>query len=288
MTFLNVEVPQGLDVPSLGGVNLPHFQWNSKAHQAFEFPATMKIGGSEEPLWSAIIGEKMATSSVDHGSESVAAYLFKELHVAIIACHTFWYDKEGVTQGRYASCPPKVEWGGSAFSSRTHMLCVVRELNELKAETLTFLTISGMGSKYLKDAIKSFDKEVLFKASRMKDASQGKAPTGQNYYPRWYFWCQLKGGPKVNVSPAGVKKQYISPLIHGGGKQIGEKEISKLFVDEKTRTTIAEQLPLAEQWVQDRETRLIQWGASPETATASSDSGVMLPQNIHDVDEIPF
>jgi len=268
--FLN-ESFDSTDAPAIPAPTIPFFQFHSDAG-AFEFPLTLTEwqGGKviENPLWSAVLRDSgLKLQKLGHNGKKSMAYVFDQIHFAVLGEHVFWFDKNKVVPGRFENRPnPLPE--GSRFVSRRLLVGLVQEIEAARPGTLCYLTVYSTQSKFVGQTLNSFDKAVLLPAhaARLAKLREGNPnypePTAM-LYPRYAFWMPLRAGEAINVSrPGSDIQKFMTPII-GEWNPEGEslKNLRSLFISGDTRQIIQDTLPEVKRW--------LAWQESRRTADAS-------------------
>lgn len=211
--------------PELTVADYPYFQVHGDA-EVFEFPAIRTNDQGETPLWSAIIGDALPSTNLKHGTIKTKAYAFPTIDMAILGSLTWWEDKRPAEapgkrlRGRFANMPPKSlqQQVGATFKSKTVVVGIVKQIEDVAPQTLCYLTVSGMASKYVVDMLVDYRKQVLMAAygfkeaqleAQAKKAGQKHQKSQRMHHAEWMFWAQLKFGNLVQVSD----NKSIPPVV---------------------------------------------------------------------------
>lgn len=144
--------------------------------------------------FASLIRDKLPVVDVLHsGGVVVPSYLFEKIHIAILAYRKRWYTVNA--DNSITFLPPKFEESVASVKSKLQIWCLCRELNNEPV----LVSVSGMNSKYLLDAMDAFIKRVITPASRL----------AKTRFARYHFWLPLTSGGKQAVK----NNQYITPPV---------------------------------------------------------------------------
>lgn len=293
MDFLTDNLTYG-STPELPTPTLPYVQFNHE-QEVFELSLTRQQTNDSDPQphWSAILDGHLEPQTVKHNGNRTLAYTFDSVGFAVLATCAFWYDREGKVPGYFVQPPSKDEQKalGARFGSKLLVVGLIREVEALVPGTLCYLTTSGMAAKFLGQTLRDFEAKVLLPAHHAReDQLRAKNPdlpkATHLYFPSWAFWCELKAGESVNVSPQGITPKHIPPMVGTwSGKGATVEDLRKLYVPKHCQQAIQDtHLPDAERWVAAKQATL---KTSLDDATVTP-AGSDIELDIMPADDIPF
>lgn len=178
--------------------------------------------------FAALIGDTLPVVDVLHsGGVVVPSYLLGTIHIAILAYRKRWYtvnDDNSIT-----FLPPRFEGTTGNIKSKLQVWCLCREL----ANEPVLVSVSGMNSKCLQDAMDSFIKRVITPASRIAKAR----------FARYHFWLPLTSGGKQAVK----NNQYITPPVPALG-EVDDETLRSLFTGRDVADAAEAMLSEAQDW----------------------------------------
>lgn len=211
--------------------------------------------------FASLVGDSLPAVDVLHGGGVVVpSYLIEKIHIAVLAYRKRWYTVNA--DNSITFLPPKFEEPTVNVKSKLQIWCLCRELNNEPV----LVSVSGMNSKYLLDAMDAFIKRVITPASRLAKAR----------FARYHFWLPLATFGKQAVK----NNQYITPPALALD-EINEDVLRSLFTGKDVALQAELSMNEAVAWSQTK----IEQSSTPEAPPPFVDS--YEPEAVTE-DEIPF
>lgn len=211
--------------------------------------------------FAPLVGDSLPVVDVLHsGGVVVPSYLLGTIHIAILAYRKRWYTVNA--DNSITFLPPKFEDAPGNIKSKLQVFALCRELGNEPV----LVSVSGMNSKHLQDAMDAFVKRVITPASRL----------AKTRFARYHFWLPLTSGGKQAVK----NNQYITPPVMALD-DAGEETLRGLFVGRQVAAIAEEMLAEAQQWAAPKAEQ-----TTPEPPPAFTDD--YQPEPAPEEDEIPF
>jgi len=206
-----------------------------------------------------------------HGTVVIPSYLFKGLHIAILAYRKDWFT------GRGKESRPQVSFDPNAKAwSRIQVWAIVKQLDNAQF-ILTFSRSNAMG---IEETIKQFRNVVIGPVSQKVKKN----------FPLYSFWCPI--GPD---KPKEFKEQgtYATPPKLFLTPPVSENKLKELFTGKDIVEMAAGIYPLAKKWSkqplgQREETTVIPDETLPDTGDVQPPPFLPNEETIITDEEFPF
>lgn len=179
--------------------------------------------------FAALIDSELPAVDVLHsGGVVVPSYLLGTINIAILAYRKRWFTVNA--DNSITFLPPKFDDNVNGHvRSKLQVYALCRELGNEPV----LVSVSGMNSKYLQDAMDSFVKRVITPASRL----------AKTRFARYHFWLPLTTGGKQSVK----NNQYITPPVMALD-EINNETLRFLFTGQQVAAIAEEMIAEAQAW----------------------------------------